>query len=264
MKKLSIVFGLVLLATLIFATSAGAITWGEPDGGEHPYVGFMLAPAPGGGYYVCSGTLISPTIFLTAAHCVDGLTDFFVTFEETWSGFAFTTHGSGYAHPNYPGNLYLPDTYDVGVVILDAPVVMAEYGTVAPVGFFDQFEKAKGTKDPMFEPVGYGINGVLPNPNDADEWYLSRYKGEQRLINLNSALIDGFNIQLTNNPGLGNGSGGTCSGDSGGPILYKDTNMVTAVNSFGIAPHCNGTDYAFRVDLQTVHDFLAGFGYVAP
>jgi secreted trypsin-like serine protease len=64
---------------------------------------------------------------------------------------------------------------------------------------------------------------------------------------------------LSNNPGLGNGVGGTCSGDSGGPILVDGTNIVVAVNSFGVAPWCKGNDYAYRVDIQNSYDFLADY-----
>jgi hypothetical protein len=29
-----------------------------------------------------------------------------------------------------------------------------------------------------------------------------------------------------------------------------------AVNSFGIAPKCNGNDYQFRTDIETAQDFI--------
>src|SRR5215213_6165005 len=62
-----------LLASLIAAAPAGAITNGMPDGNKHPNVGGLVAPAAysDGTWIYCSGTLISPTVFLTAAHCGD-------------------------------------------------------------------------------------------------------------------------------------------------------------------------------------------------
>jgi len=55
--------------------AAGAITYGSPDGGAHPEVGALLAPVAYSDetWEACSGTLISPTVFLTAAHVVEDL-----------------------------------------------------------------------------------------------------------------------------------------------------------------------------------------------
>ena len=75
---------------------AHAITYGEPDAGEHPYVGFMIFFVPSEpGWFSCTGTLLDENTFLTAGHCtfdigVDGVdsdpsggTDVWVTFDET-------------------------------------------------------------------------------------------------------------------------------------------------------------------------------------
>ena len=58
------------------------------------------------------------------------------------------------------------------------------------------------------------------------------------------------------------GFGGACSSDSGRPAFWIDpddgeeANIVMAVNSYGIAPLCNGTDYRFRTDIQESQDFV--------
>jgi secreted trypsin-like serine protease len=75
-------------------------------------------------------------------------------------------------------------------------------------------------------------------------------------MQMSSAYTDGYNIQLAKNPGLGNGSVGTCSGDSGGPIIHKETGYIVAVNSFGVAPYCKGNDYACRADIPCARDFI--------
>jgi len=54
------------------AGMAAAISDGAPDGNGHPYVGLMVAQtADGTPLWRCSGTLISPTLFLTAGHCME-------------------------------------------------------------------------------------------------------------------------------------------------------------------------------------------------
>src|SRR5215218_4608520 len=61
----------VAMAALAMATPAVAITGGEPDAGRHPYVALMQSydehNVP---LQVCTGALVSPTLFLTAGHCV--------------------------------------------------------------------------------------------------------------------------------------------------------------------------------------------------
>jgi secreted trypsin-like serine protease len=108
-------------------------------------------------------------------------------------------------------------------------------------------------------PVGYGLqeSWAAPAQRPQEPWDLARWWGEQRLVQTSSAWTDGYNIMLTNNPGLGNGSGGTCSGDSGGPIIHKATGYIVAVNSFGVAPYCKGNDYTYRVDIPNSQEFIA-------
>ena len=54
------------------STAAHAITHGELDGEGHPYVGLMVAQdADGNPLWRCTGTLLSPTLFLTAGHCTE-------------------------------------------------------------------------------------------------------------------------------------------------------------------------------------------------
>ena len=80
----------MLVSAGVLAGTAGAITTnGFADNGRHPNVGAILVPTPDGDGYreVCSGTLVSPTLFLTASHCTSFLEEDprpeYVTFDET-------------------------------------------------------------------------------------------------------------------------------------------------------------------------------------
>ena len=61
----------VCTASLAFAGGALGITGGVPTGTDYGNVGALYASAPGHDLqFFCSGTLVAPGVFLTAAHCV--------------------------------------------------------------------------------------------------------------------------------------------------------------------------------------------------
>jgi secreted trypsin-like serine protease len=260
MRKLTLLLAVFALTVALIAP-ARAITYGEPDGDAHPYVGVMVAyDEAGAPLWRCSGSLISPTVFLTAGHCVYGAASAQVWFDSTRAelsakGYPYTggTTGTPIAHPEYDDFASFPITHDVGVVLLDEPVAMERYGELAEAGFLDGLATRRGLQDVTFTTVGYGVQSYKPRL----ESVVTRYQATSSLINLRSHLADGHNLMTTNNPG--NNRGGNCSGDSGGPILYSNTDLIVAVNSFGIAPNCKGNDYAYRVDIEDTRDFLAAY-----
>jgi hypothetical protein len=72
-----------------------------------------------------------------------------------------------------------------------------------------------------------------------------------QLIQSNDVISAEF-LKLTANPGQG--KGGTCFGDSGGPIL--DGNKVLGVNSFVTNANCAGVTYSNRVDTHDALEFI--------
>ena len=68
---------------LVTGGTATAVVFGHADGEGHRNVGALLAPQAysDGTWASCTGTLISPTVFLTAAHCDWGLSRMAVTFD---------------------------------------------------------------------------------------------------------------------------------------------------------------------------------------
>ena len=287
-RLIPFVLSIVLLLTM--AGAASAITWGQPDGEDQPHVVNLLFVQNGEGYFSCTGTLLTPTLVLTAGHCAGALDDegnlrandvTYVTNEPDINAFIGATIGNypstaawldaewvaGQAvpHDQFADFAEFPDTYDIGVVLLEEAINVSEYGVLPSLGQFDYLAKAKGPPSQrMVQMVGYGLLGTIPAFYDDVTW--ERYVGYSTIINTSKSANAGpQNFMFTNNPGKGTGVGGTCSGDSGGPAFWVDpatgepTNLIVAVNSYGIAPLCNGNDYQFRTDTQAAQDFLDNF-----
>jgi hypothetical protein len=176
----------------------------------------------------------------------------------------------------WTGSLTIPQTYDVGVVhhlvwtshlpIQGHPFTQpTTYGTLADVGTLDALAASPGKGNIQFTVVGYGLQSVKP----VESALKQRLVGTVSFVNMQSALScqtanftnpNCWNLHYSNNPGQGHGgSGCTCFGDSGGPVLYQGE--IVAVNSFVLNNNCNGAGFGYRVDTSLVDAFLASFGY---
>lgn len=262
-KMIFAVFSVMVILALA-VSPVGAVTDGELDGNDHPYVGLMVAQdADGNPLWRCSGTLISPTVFLTAGHCTEAP----ATHVEIWfdadvesgipdNGYPFTgdVGGTPYTHPQYnPNAFYL---YDLGVVVLEEPVTMSEYGALPTLNQLDSLENRRGQQDVTFTAVGYGLQMSFP---DAASWkehnVRVRMVSYPRLIQINGGLVGDFSLLLSNNAH----TGGTCFGDSGGPNFIGDSNVIAGVTSFGLNGNCAGTGGVYRVDQADDLNWLATF-----
>jgi hypothetical protein len=267
-RLLPLLCSAVLLLTL--ATPAAAILNGTPDGLQHPAVGGLVTQVETAdgpvNVLICSGTMISPNVFVTAAHCTDILDELelpaFVTLD---SEFDYTDPdtlypGEQHTHPLF--GLSFPDTYDVGVVVLDGTGVTPTLGAgfnypdLAPLGYLDGLAKQRGQKEMTLTAVGYGSFGFASKGVNYEPLYDDvRRFAAVKFVNTNGGFADGWNLKHSGNPGQDRGS--TCHGDSGGPVLHGD--VVVAITSFGIANQCAGNGYAFRADIETTHTFVNQF-----
>jgi Trypsin len=242
---------------------------------EHPFVGLaVFYDAQGDFSHRCSGSLISPIKFVTAGHCTAGASTARVYFQQdAGANFDPVTQVdpvSGYPETcanNTLGTvcatsrrlydfgfvgLTLPNTRDVGLMILDQAIQLPEYGQLPQAGALDGLDKARGRRDTEFTVSGYGLTlRVQENAAISNISFRSRLMATSTLVNLGSALNDGFNLQTNGN---GNGRGGTCSGDSGGPVFLggANSNTIVAVTSFGINALCRGVDFGYRIDRPEV------------
>ena len=281
MKRLISLVVTIAASLALLATPAGAVSGDFVKDFEHPYVGLVVFYDANGEFiWRCTGSLLTPTVLLTAGHCADtvgGAVTARVYFQQN-AGVNYDPATeldpvTGYPETCATGTLgvtcatsdqlynfeytgRLPNTHDVGLVILDQPIFLPEYGVLAEAGSLDKLATQRGLQNLTFTVSGYGLTykNQLQNgkPNVS---FRERLMALSHLVNLNSALNAGFNLQTGGN---GTGQGGTCNGDSGGPVFYGgySSNLIVGVTSFGLNSLCRGTDFAYRTDQQVVIEWI--------
>src|SRR5262245_21079411 len=235
-RKRLAAFAAASVVVLACAAGAGAITNGTPDQNGHPYVGLMVAQdATGNPLWRCSGSLLSPTVFLTAAHCTEAP----AAHVEVWfdsgyptaiplgagypaagpnrcagvTGYPCTGDAGGTPHPNPNYNVGNPKGgnglpafayHDVGVVVLSPGFAMAEYAQLPTAGQVDSL-KNKSAMD----FVGYGVQdqaqipgNLLPQPPPFNRWTgpRTRMYAPSQLVSGNFVHSAEF-MRLALNPG---------------------------------------------------------------
>ena len=271
---------LAMAITALVAPPAGAITGPNiVEDFEHEYVGLVAFYDDEGEFlHRCTGTLLSPEVFLTAGHCVAGDDEGNVAasariwFEQDagadYDPVTDTPATSGYPYTGGVTSTMLfnygftdlstiPETQDVGLIVLEPGAVEAvypdidTYGSLAPVGAAD----ALGTGvDAVVTVSGYGVTRTNGKNGQNTISYRERLMGETFIINARNQDTAGYNLQLASN--FGNGRVGTCFGDSGGPIFAGDTNVVLAVNSWVKNWSCGGQGFPYRVDTAEVQAWM--------
>jgi hypothetical protein len=254
MKKLLVAAGLALAAVAVASPVSGITKGGVPDGDDHPYVGLMLAlDANGTPLWRCTGTLISPTVYVTAGHCTEAPAATAEVFFQTtlepnraafgwpWGPYDFSTSGITLVSPDYDPQAFF--IADLGMVVLDEPVVLDRYASLPAPGAVDQL--GKGRRGAQVTVVGYGLQyagrGINPSVS-----LLTRYRADVKVTNTQGVagnrLYDGNSMFLSGDAK----HGGTCFGDSGGPTLDGDT--LLAVTSYGFNSNCAGVGGVYRID----------------
>ena len=130
--------------------------------------------------------------------------------------------------------------------MLQTPVVAARYASLAPIGALN------GRKGGSLDAVGYGLQQFKPTVIQDR----TRMLATPTISSVDKKSDGGFLVATTTGAQKG---GGTCFGDSGGPMLLPGTDLITAVISFGKNGVCTGHDYSYRVDTQEAQAFITSF-----
>lgn len=282
MRTARAALAMLVLALALAGPSARAITGNYVDDFVHRYVGLLVfytddepvSATHDPFSHRCSGSLITPRVVLTAGHCTEGVQLGRIYLQQSvapsFDPNAFFGNGgdpnTGYPYENgvtfsqaYNYGFHefqgFPDTHDVGIVVLDEPVTLPQYGVLAVPGSLDPFAPTTRKQDVVFTSSGYGLSYSDPAHVLSFRKRLMAYGS---LVNLHNSLTDGFNLETTANPG--NERGGTCSGDSGGPVFYGGLDfrphVIVSVTSFGLNAWCRGVDFSYRIDQQAVVDWI--------
>jgi Trypsin len=242
---------LVCVATIVaaftMAAPAAAIINGVPDGNGHPNVGGLVAPTqyPDGTWLYCSGTLISPTVFLTAAHCGEDGERVGVTFDTAYEAGDRVYSGTFQADPLYGHDQ--SDPHDIAVVVFDRAIKGIAPARLPTAGSLSNLSGSQ-----RFTSVGYGAYEVTNEPGGHQYLYNDvRMVASGTLNSTNKAWL-----RISMNPSTG--SGGTCYGDSGGPNFLGTTNIIAATTITGDAV-CRSTNVTYRLDTASARAFLGDF-----
>ena len=285
MKRLVCFFALTLslvVGSLLFVSPrSSAITFGFVDSSNtFKNVGAFIVKSPTTGeiFPICSGTMITANVFLTASHCTafytqDLAPEGFVAFVSLDNSIPFgslTTSRTTLfpvAHvvtnPNF--NVAQSDSGDIGVLILERDVRGVTPATLPACSLLDQLVAQNGLKTASFTNVGYGlqnrvVGGGVPFFQDLNPI--------PRMFSVSSFnSLNGGYRRLSQNASTGNG--GTCFGDSGGPnfMTLDGQQLIVSITITGDSV-CRSTNVVYRLDTVSAQGFLAfvnaAFGTTIP
>jgi hypothetical protein len=254
--------------------SAVAVTNGAIDGTAHPNVGALTVNYQGQQVLACTGTLISPTVLVTAAHCTAmlqqlGYSQAAVSFDPGIGSGSDITCGlidcygspsSNSLHigtlqtdPLFNGSTTTSDSHDVAVVTFAKPIKGITPASLPPAGMLDNMAVQGTLASQTFTDVGYGWHAVVFNGASGAT---GLFDGQRRYATSGSASINPADLHLSEDPTAG--FGGACSHDSGGPAFVGDSQVIAGVVS-GLDGNCNSSYYDYRLDTASARSFLANY-----
>ncbi len=265
MKRITVLFCVVGLVAALAAPANAITKGGRLDGGDHPYTGLSIHDVGGGPSHRCSGAFVDAHTFVTAGHCTTGTSGGRVWLDadietppRSVTGYPFAGGTSieadhAFTHPLYNDNAFF--LYDVGVLKFDDAVYGGPYASLPGLDAMDQAGKGRKNANATVTAVGYGLQLVNPVFVQADK---IRMAADLMVVDVNGvagigAINPGQSASLSGDAA----HGGTCFGDSGGPILQFGTDTIWMVNSFGLNGNCAGIGGGYRIDRADDIAFLS-------
>ncbi len=252
------------VAALVATSPALAITGGGPDT-VHRNVGLVRFTIPDGRFR-CSGTLIAPTVVLTAGHCTQDATNVYVSFDdalqpdplqpgispaERAAREAHYITGTAHADPGWTGKLSISKQHDQGVVVLSAPASTKWPGItpapLPPIGFLDRNQGE--LKNETFTLVGYGV--------DIGDKKSQIVVQERRFTTSFLKNVQDEVVVFQINDKDSKAGGGSCFGDSGGAVFLDG--FVLGDASYVNSLTCNATGSYQRDDTPYSRAFVNSF-----
>jgi hypothetical protein len=258
---------------LAVPASSQAIVNGSPDAGAHPNVGALTEHFNGAQVLACTGTLVSPTVLVTAAHCTAGIEQFGlhqteVSFDTNIGSGSDITCGAGadcfvqpaanslhvgtlHTNPLFNGSTQGVDSHDVAVVTFDKPIKGITPASLPTAGLLDSMA-ANGTfASQTFTNVGYGWHAIVSVPH-----FTGSFDGMRRYATSGSQSLNTSDLKLSENATLG--FGGACSHDSGGPAFVGNGGVIAGEVS-ELQDDCGATYFVYRLDTVSARSFLANY-----
>lgn len=241
---------------VLLAANAQAITNGAVDGNKHPSTGALVDyDSRGTSYAFCTGTLISPTVMLTAAHCNPGVERVKVTFEATVQNAAVMYTGRYIAHPGYrPAQ---SDPHDIAVIVFDAPIAGITPARLPTAGLFDTLKNNGLLNATHYTAAGYG--GQERTFDDKGKPYIAYEDRREFAVSEFGSLNQAW-LRLSQNAARSNG--GTCFGDSGGPNFIGsgsgETTVMAGTTITGDT-QCVQSNVVYRLDTASARSFLKDY-----
>ena len=260
----------LLTATLFLSPKASAITYGFVDSNNtfrNTGAFIVKSPTTGQIFPICSGTMITNNVFLTASHCTSFFTQdlapegyvAYVSLDQSIPFGSLTTNSTTLlpvAHvvtnPNY--NQRQSDPGDIGVLILQQNVIGVTPAVLPSCGLLDQLAAKNGLKSAILTNAGYGIQNRVVGGGVPFFQDLNPIPRMYSFSSFNS--LNGGYIRVSQNPSTGNG--GTCFGDSGGPnfLTVEGQQIIVSITITGDSV-CRATSTNYRLDTLSAQGFLA-------